>query len=544
MRWLVSVGLGLSALLLSHAAAAQFDGPETRSDFATHAAAVWAAVPDTSRLAVRPVRPDESGLAEDIAKSLDAALLRALDRARPAAATILPRGALQPVFEEAEAFGGRDPADLLTDVSATALAIPRAVPTAFGLRVELSVLSVEGRGLGGLLTTMPSLHIAFSPELAGLRPPSIAAQQAGTALAESLRASLDPAGAFNVTIIKPAAQGEFAEWFAAQLGEHLAARLGETPLYVSRPLRDLDTSDARLKVRLAADVWDLGDRVDVTVVARAGSVQAQTVARIPKRTVPAGFLPLTRSGGRVGAGMLRATGAAQAGAGLRTDELPFAAQAVARARIIDAALGGQHSVTATARTRADLVAALRRLEAAIPHEEILRTAGSAERRTSSISARIERVGEAGAPQISASLDRAAYVEGLPIRLRLQMARSSGFLGLFALQADGSVVRVLPSLGGDAVRLEGGREIMLPRPQDGEISSAPMPEVADNLEALVLLVSAFPFDPRKLAPMLGTRAEDSVRAGISLGAFLDRLAQLDLARSVLRVLPYQVRRDDG
>ena len=125
-----------------------------------------------------------------------------------------------------------------------------------------------------------------------------------------------------------------------------------------------------------------------------------------------------------------------------------------------------------------------------------------------------------------------------------MAGSGGFTGLFAIQADGSVIRVMPSLGDEAVWFEGGREVMLPRPQDGEIASAPMPEAADNLEALILVVSAVPFTPRNLAPSLGSTAEESVQSGISLGAFLDRLARLDLARATLRVLPYQVRLRDG
>jgi hypothetical protein len=532
---------GLLTLLLSFPAAAQFDTSDIRSALEARASELWKTVPDDSRLAVRPIQPHESGLSGDIASRLDAALLRALDRTRPTAATLLARNALQSIFEEAEAFGGRDPARMLSDLSATVLALPRAIPTGTGLDLEISLVSVGGSGFGGTLATLLPLSVQFSAELAELRPPSIAARQAGMALAEALRAAHDPAQAFKAQILGAGAQGDFAEWFAAQLGEHLAERLGEPPLYRSRSLRSLGNAASNLKVRLNIDVWDLGNRVDISITARSGSKQAKTVARIPKRDIPAGFLPLTRDGGRVARGMQRARGAAQSGAGLRADELPFVAQSIARARLIDAALGGQRSVSDTARTREDFAAALRRLEAAVPYEEILRVGGSVERRTSSLSARIERVGGSQAPQVTASVDRATYSVGVPIRVRVRMESSSGFVGLFAIQADGSVARVVPALGADAVALDGGREIMLPRPQDGEIASAPMPDVSDNLEALVLLVSAIPFDPRKLAPALGETSEESLQTAVTLSAFLDQMAGLDLARATLRVLPYRISR---
>jgi hypothetical protein len=533
--------LGLGWLSISPAWA-QFQDADAGRALQGRAVQIWRALPPDARLAIRPVQGDEVGLPNDVASALDTAILRALDRVRPVNAVVLPRADLRAVFEEAEAFSGADPARLLSQVSATALLIPRVTPTREGVHVAMSLLSVGASEFGSVLATPEPVVLRFDIERARARSPTVAGRQAAHALAEAVRAAIAPSEAVAASVRLDGVIGAFADWFAGEVAEHLVSRLAERPLYVARTMRAMDAAPRAANVTLRLEVWDLGSRVDVTVTALTEGETVRTVARIAKARIPQAFLPLTRDGGRVADGMIRAAGIALSGHGMQPSELRLAARMVARARLVDRALGGSESIAETARDRADVAAAMVRLEQAIPFEEILKDGGGPADRRADITARFERVGGRAAPRLEAQLDRAVYRPGLPIRVRVRTGDTTSLVAMFALQADGTVLRIAPRSPGAPRELPAKREIMLPTAVDGEISSAPLPGMRENLEAIVLIASSASFEPADLAPAAGESAEESTGLGVPVGVFLDRLSKLDLARVSLKIMPYRVRAD--
>jgi len=512
-----------------------------RSGLEDRAAVIWASLPTDARLAVRPLGADDSGVPEPIEAALESALLAALDRTRPPGAVLLPRRDIASVFEEAESFQGRDPIRLLSEMAASALLLARPAPTRSGLRLDLSVIAIEGAKAGGLLAAVEPLSLSFEMERAVASSPSVAARRAGQALAESLRTLLGATEAHRAQISLAGARTPFGDWFLGQVGEHLTARLAAAPLYVTRPLRALGQEPGGVRVALSADLFDLRGLVDVAITARAGpQAVATATTRLDKAALPGGFLPLTRDGGRVGAGRFRGRATAVESRRLSPDELSVAAAALARARAIDAALGGGRDRPDRISDRAAIAEAWRALEHGIPHEETLRP-GARRSGSWTVAARVERVGGAAAPRLAVDLDRAVYRPGVPIRV-LVRPRTPLFAAAFALQADGRVVRIAPLRAGEVPHLSADRQYELPGPGDIPVMATPLSGSVESVEAILLLASAVPFRGDDLAPgpPLLAAAGPASAAGIALGGFLDRLARLDLARATIRVLPYRVR----
>jgi len=372
-------------------------------------------------------------------------------------------------------------------------------------------------------------------------PPAVAARIAGVALAEALRLHRDAAGSVRATVRLAGDRSPFGDWFMAAIAERLVARLAERPLYVTRPIRAATDRGDSLAIRLQVEIWDHGDRVDAHLRAVTGDGEARATVRLDAAALPASFRPLTPSGGQLRTGYRIADGKAATGPELRRDELSVAAEAAARARLVEDEIGDGAAVPAILRSRAGLAAAWRRLAAAVPYDEAWSgVADDNESAARRLRARVAVLGGPEAPELAAALDRATYRPDDPIRLRLSVARGRAFVAAYAWQADGSVVRIAPFAGGAPVTVEAGRRVDLPGPNDAEVTAAPMPGVAESLEAIAVVASAVPFDPDRLAPGLGTSPEASRRAAASLGAFLDRLAGLDRGRLRLVVLPYRVR----
>jgi hypothetical protein len=529
----------LLLLLLAPAAVAAQDGWADR--LRPTAEALWRQAGPVRRIAARPVQADVTGLPAAVAAAIDRALVEALLRAAPAAGRLVDRSGLPASWEEAESFRGTSSEALLRAAAVDALVIPSAHATADGIAVSATLVAVAGGDTGRLLAAVPAVVLPGAVDRLTARPPAVAAKAAGFGLADSLRQGLDPGARFRASVRLSGERSPFGDWFLDQVAEHLTARLAERPLYVSRPLRDADAGGRPVALRLEGEVWDHGRQVEVHLRVIAGAAEARATARLEATALPGHFLPLTPAGGRLGTGFRIADGAAAVGAELRRDELAVAAEAIARALLVDEALDRRDTTPPVARSRSAVAEAWRRLAEAVPYEETW--SGAADDRNASarrLRARVARLGGPAAPELAATLERAVYRPGEPLRVRATVARGRAFLALYAWQADGTVVRVAPIREAVPVTAEAGRRIELPGPRDAEVAAAPMPGVSESLEALVVVASAVPFVPDRLAPAAAGSADSSRAAGVSTGAFLDRLAGLDRARLRLAILPYRAR----
>ncbi|EDP62295.1 hypothetical protein BAL199_19778 [alpha proteobacterium BAL199] len=354
----------LAVLLIAVRAAVAAEG--WAGPFTTVASAVWQAVGEGRRIAARPLDPDTTGLPPELAAELDAALAAALLRTAPASGGLVDRSGLPASWEEAMSFQGATSEALLREAAVDALVVPAAHATADGIAVSATVVAVGGGDTGRLLGASPLVTLPGSIERLALRPPSVAARIAGVALADTLRLGLDPAGRFQTSLRLSGERSPFGDWFLGQVAEHLTARLAERPLYVTRPLRNADGTGRSVGLRLEAEIWDHGGRVDVHLRATAKAVEARASARLEVAAIPAHFRPLTPSGGRLGTGYRMSDGAAAVGPELRRDELGVAAEAIARALLIDEALDRTSAVPPVARTRDDVANAWSRLSDAVP----------------------------------------------------------------------------------------------------------------------------------------------------------------------------------
>lgn len=530
-------------------ALALWTGPATADDgwagrLAATAAALWDGAGAGRRIAARPVEAEITGLPAVLAAEIDRALVTALLRAAPEAGRMVDRSGLPATWEEATSFGGASAEALLREAAIDALVIPSAHATADGIFVAATLVAVGGGDTGRLLAAVPAVTLPGAVERLAARPPSVAAKSAGVALADALRLHLDPSARFRTALRFSGERSPFGDWFLDQVAEHLTARLAERPLYLSRPIRRADAEGRRLTLRLEADIWDHRHQVEVHLRAVAGADEARATARLDVAALPRHFLPLTPGGGRLGTGYRIADGAAAVGPELRRDELGVAAEAVARAVLVDEALDRRNAMPAVARSRDQVAEAWRRLAEAIPHDETWSgVASSPDASARRLQARVVRLGDGDAPALSATLDRAVYGPGETLHVLAEVAQGRAFLALYAWQADGSVVRVAPLRGDAAVTVEAGQRIELPGPRDADITAAPMSGVAESLEALVVVASTVPFVPDRLAPALGGSAEASRAAAVPAGAFLEQLAGLDRSRVRLAILPYRARRGD-
>lgn len=505
---------------------------------------LWASLPDGVRVAVRPLDPDESGVPKTVLIRVERALTAALLGAAPAASGVLTRRDLPAVWEEAASFADGLPQDLLASSAVDALMVPIVTEQRDGVAVAATLIGVRdgsrGGALGEVLATMPSTLLAADLEQADIVQARTGARRLGVALAEGLRMAADPTSAFAARIERRGRQSPAADWFAGMVSAHLVQRLASPPLYVARPVSRLGETPAARKVLLELDLWDQGGRVDVQARAGLGDAEAHGTVRVALTSIPNGFLPLTRDGGRVGQGLYRAVGAYAPA--YRTDprEVRFAARVLARAALIEdgigLAVGGGRYTGSTAR---DVAEAMRSIARGVPHEEIWRDRSAGNAQVQELAARLARIGGDDAPLLEASVDRALYRPGETLRARVTVRGGRAYIAAYAWQADDTVVRMAP-LEREARLLEAERRAYLPGPVDAQVTAAPLPGSQETVEALLLVASAVPFAADELAPTAGASPEGSLAVAAEMSAFLDALAALDLSRISLAVLPYRTR----
>lgn len=506
------------------------------------AAHLWSPLPPGSRIAVRPLQGDESGLPDSLLREAERALTAALLATAPPGGEVAARRDLQAAWEEAESFGDASARRLLADAAVDAVAVTSLTERRGGVALSGVLLAVRDGAVGDVLATLAPTDLSVDLSRFDLASAETGARRIGVALAEGLRTAADPTAAFAVRVRQAGRRSPVADWFAGLVREHLIRRLATAPLYISRPLRRLGEGAETRTVLLSLDVWDQGVRVDVQVRAAMDGVETHVTARVALASIPSGFLPLTRDGGRVGRGFYQSVG--EFAPDGRTDrrEVLFAARVLARAALIDDALGQGDGFRQGSR-RADVASAMVRLGLGVPHEEIWRDRpASGAAAVQDLRARLAPVGGGDAPRLEAAVERGLYRAGEALGVRVLVRGGRAYIAAYAWQADDTVVRIAPR-GTAARRLEPETRADLPGPGDPEIAPAPLSGSDETVEAIVVVASALPFAADALAPSAAGTPGESLAGAAEMSAFLDALATLDLSRTSLAVLPYRVRSAD-
>lgn len=502
------------------------------------ASEVWQAVGTATSLAVRPVDADETGLPDLAAQDLSDDLTAALLERAPLGRRVVARGDLPRVWDEAMSFHSANTQALLRSAAVDVLILPRVVLLRDGMALSVVLTTVAGSDAGRVLAVLGPVTV---PRVVGpATTPDIAARRAGVALAEHIRLTVDPGASVLARVRRTGVRNPMADWFLDQVANHLARRLAQRPVGMTRPLRHMSNVPIRLDLTLEGEVWDMGDRIDVQLRADSLEGEARVLASMTAAALPARFRPLTRDGGRLGGGMYQGEGVAEAGRGLRFDELGMAALTAARGRVVADALDLRQDLNAIVSDHAGIAAGLRILERGLPYDARWRVnATTANRLSGLLRAKVVRLGGGDAPLLEATIDRQIYYTGDSLRISARVSGGRAYLALYVWQADASVVRLWPSENQAAI-VSDSAKVVWPGLRDVEVAVAPMPGVPQSTEAVVVVASAVPFNADRLAPVLGSSAGESLATASHGSAFLDQLAALDTARITLKVLPYRVR----
>jgi uncharacterized caspase-like protein len=157
-------------------------------------------------------------------------------------------------------------------------------------------------------------------------------------------------------------------------------------------------------------------------------------------------------------------------------------------------------------------------------------------------AKVRALPAEGARKLSAHIEPADVVAEQPFRLRIE-AKKDANIGVFAWQADSSVVRLYPESISKEVVIKGGESVWFPRSQDSypAIASANLPGDRRNHEAIIIVTGAGNLPFNELVPAsVGENPQQSLASALVGIDFLGRVAAIqDTALEVL-VLPYEVR----
>ena len=145
-------------------------------------------------------------------------------------------------------------------------------------------------------------------------------------------------------------------------------------------------------------------------------------------------------------------------------------------------------------------------------------------------------------KLNAQIEPTEVVAEQPFRLRIEAKREAN-VGVFAWQADSSVVRLYPETASKEVIIKAGESVWFPRAADSypAIASTNLPGDRRNHEAIFVVTGAGNLPFNELVP---TSVGDSPQRSLSnalLGVdFLNRLAAVQDAGLEVLVLPYEVR----
>lgn len=498
-----------------------------------------------ARVALVPLSETMAGLPREVAKDLDHGLLAALRGKAGRGVRLILRDGLAAAWEEAIEFQGRTVPELVSEAKADILVIGDATATTDGLRLAYRAVSLSKGKVGRVLAAPAAITVPRPDEdLAALRFLQ-SLWKSADALAAAMARKIGGGDGRPIEVNRPPPAGDFQRY----LGEILTARLQRELRRLTRasavPVGAEATAGDPIVLHLALDIWDHGDAVSVAMTLMGPGAPERRDLRLEPSLIPSHFLPLTRDGGKVGAGMARARGAAWSGAEMPEQLALAGARSLARARAVAAALGATMPVDGVVRSSAQMSGLRRMMERGIPHDEVWTSeaAGSSGDVAVALRALVEPVGGPSAPLLGIGFAGADLVAGNDLELNISNKRGVAHIAVFAWYEDDGVVRLYPAGGTTPVRVEAGQSLILPPPEGPVYGVAPMPGQRVSSEALILLASSVPFDAAALASTPLDDPLSSLHRARAASAFFDALARLDLSIMTIRILGYRVRADD-
>ena len=508
-------------------------------------------IPGGSRIALRPLDPRDTGLPRAVGEGLYESLLNAIVGRAGGAFTVLARDRLHEVYASLDEFDQGGMEDLLQAAQADIEIICKASPVAEG--VALSCGAVD------LIDAVTVAHAAARFTLESpVAPLEIAVAEIAGRLVER---APDAGPVERLVLLESAtgAQSDLGAYLAQHLEGELTRRMAERARREGNEARvaavlhsGTEESTEAPRYRLKGVIWRLDDR-RIRLEARlhlGARGLAAAAADIALASLPSGLAAGAGagSGAHLGAGAtFEATAEAVISSRLDRDAALRAARNLTRARVVAQALELPPPRVTEVRTEEDAVAAFEGfLDAGLPVDERfreVRMVGGArdteERIAVHLVARVVPVGTLVRPAMSARLGRNVYRAMEPITIEIR-SEETVHVGVFAWGADNRVVRLYPR-GRARLAARAGETVVLPRPGEGRILSAPMPGSGnrEDHEAFVVVAAPKPLDFAVLAPEAGASLSETLDRADDGSRFFAALAAQDPARMAVIWLPYQV-----
>ena len=362
----------------------------------------------------------------------------------------------------------------------------------------------------------------------------------------------------RVTLLESAtgAQSDLSAYLAQHLEGEVTRRMAErarregNEARVAAVLHTAPEESAEVpRYRLKGVIWRLdGERVRLEARLHLGARRlAGAAADIARSSLPSGLVAGAAAGQATAGVTYEATAEAVVSSRLDRASALRAARNLARARVVALALELPPPRVADVRTEADAVAAFEGLlDFGLPVEERFREVrpvsdkrDSEERIAVHLVAKVMPVGALVRPTLSARLGHTVFRAMEPISIEIR-SEESVHLGVFAWGADNRVVRLYPR-GRARLAARAGETLVLPRPGEGRILSAPMPGPGnrEDHEAFVIVAAPRALDFAALAPEAGATLSETLERADDASRFFAALAVQDPARMALIWLPYQV-----
>ena len=170
--------------------------------------------------------------------------------------------------------------------------------------------------------------------------------------------------------------------------------------------------------------------------------------------------------------------------------------------------------------------------------EVRQSTGPQDQVGVSLKAKVAAVSRGGAPRLSASLNKELFRSHEPMRISISSATLSQ-IGLFAWFANNRVVRIYPNNSVPDVTIAKNGQLNLPY-QNTEIRSVPLPGNVSDFESLIVIANSEPENFESLAPLPGATVDKSIKRSVLAHDFLLELSNLNLSKTRVIFLPYQVR----
>ena len=550
-----------TAFTMAAAGALSFSAPASAADAAPVPApevrlarTLLERIPAGARIALRPFDPSSTGLPRTVGDRLYESVLNATVRLAGDEVTVLARERLHEIYSSLDEFYQGDIEGLIEAAQADIEIYCKASPDAEGVNLTCSAVDLDGE----LAVTVAHAEASFALE----RP--VAPLEIGVAdIAQRLVDGAPDAGPVDRLMLLESATGgqsDLGAYLAQHLEGELIRRMAErarregNEARVAVVLHTATEESAEVpRYHVKGVIWRFPEEY-VRLVAHlhlgprslhAASANIAFTSLLPSELAPSAIVG---SGGQIASeSTFEAKAEAVISARFDRDAALRAARNLARARVVAQALHLTPPGVGDLRTEADAVAAFEGfLDAGLPvdeHFREVRTMGGArdteERIAVHLVARVVPVGALVRPAVSARLTHNVFRAMEPISIEVR-SEETVHLGVFAWGADNRVVRLYPR---DHLRLSAraGETLVLPRPGEGKVVSAPMPgsDNREDHEAFVVVAATRALDFAAFAPEAGASLSDTLERAVDGSRFFAALASQDPARMALIWLPYQV-----